>query len=295
MTNARGFTLIEAIAVIVITGIIAAVIAVFIARPVEGYVDATRRAILSDLADNSLRRMARDIRLAVPNSVRVSGTCGVGSCYLEYIPTSDGVRYRTELSGTASGDILDFNSGTDNSFDVYGVSAIAAAANDFLVIFNTGQCLSCADSCSPSGVSIGANAYQGCNRRTLTVVATTGVSFTATNYPLPFDSPGHRVNFVPATGPASYACENIGTVAGTGTGTLTRYTGYATGNGNWNAAAQPSNFGVGGVRLAAKLSHCAFNYNTVDARNGLVTLRFTITDKGESVTLYHEVHVDNEP
>jgi len=46
----RGVTLIELVMVIVVTGIIAAGVAVFIQRPVEGYIDAGRRATLTNEA-----------------------------------------------------------------------------------------------------------------------------------------------------------------------------------------------------------------------------------------------------
>ncbi len=59
------------IVVIAITGVLAAAVAVFIKNPVEGYVDAVRRADLTDLADTALRRMTRDVRTALPNSLRV--------------------------------------------------------------------------------------------------------------------------------------------------------------------------------------------------------------------------------
>jgi MSHA biogenesis protein MshO len=83
----HGFTLIEAIMVIVITGILAGVVAVFITRPVQGYVDSVRRAELTDVADVALRRIGRDVRLALPNSLRVSGN----SC-IEFIMTKGGGR-----------------------------------------------------------------------------------------------------------------------------------------------------------------------------------------------------------
>ena len=70
---ARGFTLLEAVLVIVITGIIAAIVAVFIKLPVDSYLDSARRAELTDVADTAVRRMARDIHLALPNSVRNPG------------------------------------------------------------------------------------------------------------------------------------------------------------------------------------------------------------------------------
>lgn len=85
-------SLVEAIVVIVITGIIAGMVAVFIRTPVEGYMDAERRAGLTDIADTAVRRMAREIRLALPNSVRTAAD-GSGRC-IEFIPTKIGARYR---------------------------------------------------------------------------------------------------------------------------------------------------------------------------------------------------------
>jgi prepilin-type N-terminal cleavage/methylation domain-containing protein len=66
----RGFTLIEMIMVIVITGILSGMVAVFIKGPVESYFDMARRAELTDVADTAVRRMARDIRSSVPNTLR---------------------------------------------------------------------------------------------------------------------------------------------------------------------------------------------------------------------------------
>ncbi|MEX1993814.1 MAG: prepilin-type N-terminal cleavage/methylation domain-containing protein, partial [Steroidobacteraceae bacterium] len=57
-----GVTLIELIIVITITAIVAVGVSVFISRPIEGYVDAARRAELTDIADTALRRMTRDLR-----------------------------------------------------------------------------------------------------------------------------------------------------------------------------------------------------------------------------------------
>src|SRR5207244_13377578 len=73
----RGVTLIEMVIVISITAIIAGAVSVFISRPVEGYADAARRAEMSDIADTALRRMTRDLRTALANSIRI--TC-VPSC-----------------------------------------------------------------------------------------------------------------------------------------------------------------------------------------------------------------------
>ena len=105
----RGFTLIEMVVVIVITGIVAGMVAVFIKLPVQGYVDAARRAELTDIADTAVRRMTRDLRLAVPNSVRVRQVGAV--FYLEFLETKTGGYYRAQCSTDpcpATDDILDF-------------------------------------------------------------------------------------------------------------------------------------------------------------------------------------------
>jgi hypothetical protein len=58
------------IVVIVITGIIGGIVAVFLRMPVQGYVDSARRADMTDIADTALRRISRDLHSALPNSVR---------------------------------------------------------------------------------------------------------------------------------------------------------------------------------------------------------------------------------
>ena len=58
--------------VIALAGLVAVMISAVLMRPMQGFVDQSRRAELVDLAATALNRMARDVRLAVPNSVRVS-------------------------------------------------------------------------------------------------------------------------------------------------------------------------------------------------------------------------------
>ena len=63
-----------------------------------------RRAELTDAADGALRRLSRDIHLALPNSIQVSGGL------IHFIMTSGGGRYRSELEG---GDYLSFDDSSD--------------------------------------------------------------------------------------------------------------------------------------------------------------------------------------
>ena len=140
-----GFTLIELVMVIMLTGVLAAVVGRFIAQPVQGYVDVTRRAALVSVADSALQRITRGIRLALPNSIRISGSSGA----LEFLRIRTGGRYRVDTPG----DPLDFTASTD-TFDVLGTlgdagsvvtNGAAAEADcisgtvDCLVVYNTGQ------------------------------------------------------------------------------------------------------------------------------------------------------------
>ena len=68
------------------------------------------RASLVDAADLALQRMSREVRLALPNSVRIrSGTstgletCAAGGgtvCAVEILRTADGGQYRSDFDGT---------------------------------------------------------------------------------------------------------------------------------------------------------------------------------------------------
>ena len=274
-----GFTLAEAIIAIVITGIVAGIVAVFIAGPIEGYVASVRRAGMTDVADLALRRVAFELRAAVPNTVRVAGA---GS-FVEFIPASDGGRYRMQ----GPGNILDSTSAADTSFDVLG-PAVSGAAGDFIVIFNTGQ--------------PGLDAYEGGvsrNRRTVTATGAT-VSFTNTTSPFPpFESPAQRFQIVPSTGPVSFGCVAAAAPAGSGGFQLWRYTGYRVGTDNWATqptapAVAPLSTGTSAL-LASDLATCSFDYQAISASNGLLLLRLSVMRENETVSLTHQVHVDNTP
>ena len=131
-----GFTLVESVIVILITGILAAVVAIFIRAPVQGYFDTVRRAELTDQADLALRRITRDVRLALPNSVRLSTVGNVH--YIEFIMTRSGGRYRDVSDGSTGGDFLSFSNAADLSFDVHGPLPAITPGLDFFVVFNLG-------------------------------------------------------------------------------------------------------------------------------------------------------------
>lgn len=259
---ARGFTLIEAVIVIVITGIIAAMVAVFIRAPIQGYVDSARRTELTDTADTAARRIARDLHLALPNSVRINAS-GTG---VEFLLTRTGGRYRAD-AGASGDDALDF-SGTDSSFDILG-TPIVFQASDRIAIYNLGI--------------PGADAYSGDTLRSYSGAAgaQSKVTFTpAASFP--FDSPGHRFQVVET--PVTYRCD-------LGSGTLRRYSGYAISASQPDPPAAAASFAL----LAKNVSSCLFTYDAVNQRFGLLSLHLSLSQSGETVGLYHEVHVNNVP
>lgn len=270
-----GFTLLEMIVVIVITGVLASIVAVFIRTPVEGYVDSARRAELTDAADVALRRMARDIRLALPNSLRVTNSGGV--TYIEFIMTSGGGRYRDPADGSTAGNFLSFTDSTNRVFDVLGPLP-ALAAGDFIVVYNLGSGFNPANAYACSGA---------CNRAQVQSVAGNTVTLVsnpfATQSP-PLPSPGSRFQVVPAAVRAvTYACTP------TTTGNLTRSWNYG-----FNSVQVPP--AGGSSAILATGARCSVDYvAAATGRNGLLYLELTLLSGGESVTLFNQIHVDNAP
>jgi len=68
-------TLIELIVVIVLIGVLSAGITQFLGTTVQGYVDTARRDQLASVGRLAVERITRELRHAMPNSVRVSNNC----------------------------------------------------------------------------------------------------------------------------------------------------------------------------------------------------------------------------
>ncbi|OIR00975.1 hypothetical protein GALL_169390 [mine drainage metagenome] len=268
-----GFTLIEVIMVIAIIGIIAGMVAVFITKPIEGYVDSIRRAELTDAADVALRRLTRDVRLALPNSLRT--TAGG----IEFIMTKAGGRYRDENDGSTAGNVLSFNN-SNTKFDVLGpIPALATGVSgDYIVIYNLGTGYSPAD------------AYAGGNRAQVSSVSgntITLASNTFANQSPPIPSPNSRFQVVGFSDKVvRYLCN--------GDGTLTRQSGC-----DFTTTTNCSSTAVlAGSTTTEPKASCTIDYTSAaTGRNGLLYIELTLTDtpSGERVTLFQQIHVDNAP
>ena len=69
--HAGGFTLIELVVGIVLSAIVIGFAALFMSTPVDAYFAQSRRSGLVDSSDAITRRLADDLRHALPNSVRI--------------------------------------------------------------------------------------------------------------------------------------------------------------------------------------------------------------------------------
>jgi MSHA biogenesis protein MshO len=305
--RSRGVTLIELVVAMVVLAIVMALVTYFV-LPVRQAVDVAIRAELTDAADNALQRITREVRLSLPNSVRVASAAG--STYLEFLPSATAGRYRADGGGASSGtdcpatgslgqpssDQLSFGI-ADTCFKSIGsvqncaplpqACDVVVAGNDFVVLNNLG----------PGFANQDAYLTASTNKRRITArdpeptrvrITLAAGTFTATEH----DSPGKRFYVVPGNGatllPVTYEC--------TGAGTLLRRTGYAM------TETQAASFAGGtAALLAAGVTQCAFDYlPNVAPQAGLLTLRLGLSrarsDGGtETVSLYHSVHVVNVP
>jgi MSHA biogenesis protein MshO len=280
---ARGFTLIELVITIAVGSVVVAFMAMFIVMPMNAYTAQIRRAGLVDASDSALRFMARDLRSALPNSVRTAASGSVTA--IELLATADGARYQDNGPVTNPALALDFTA-PDGAFATTvpftQLTLPWSSAAYYLAIYNVGV--------------PGANAYQSANVITpagTTITIKAGATPNQNLVALPpafqfaYGSPEKRVYLV--SGPVSYLCD-------ISAGTLTRYAGYSIQSTESTSAAALVGAGATSALVASNVATCNFTYFAGTAqRNALATLTVAITQSGESVQLLNEVQVVNAP
>ncbi|QLF92447.1 prepilin-type N-terminal cleavage/methylation domain-containing protein [Pseudomonas sp. ABC1] len=261
-TRQQGFTLIEMIMVIVLASIVVVLVSTAMNRPLKAFTDQRLRASLTDQAAIVLDRMARDIRLAVPNSVRVAGAGGttldlmlieVAGRYRANTIVSNGERFDPPRcpAGACTIPIL-------GPFQVPSVSTTGY----WLIIYNTRP-----ENIWGNSLVKAAFAWNSVTSELSKGVGTPEVLF-------PNASPQHRLYMAKDT--VRYQC------AGS---RLSRH------------EAPDVTFTKGTPTiLANSVGTCRFHYDagTLE-RNGLVTIELKLQQDGESVTLYRQVQVNNAP
>lgn len=276
----HGFTLVELIMVLVITTLIGGTIAVFLKPAIDAYADTRVRSSLSDQADTALRRMVRDIRQAVPNSIRAPAS----NCF-ELVPAITGGRYRMGPDAAGSAAYVDPSQPT-TSFDVLSTLNTVPAVGDWVVINNQN----------------GNDVYAGSNRSAITAVSTPAATSGTARITMGAMqvSPGYGGGrfLVVANSQQSvfYVCDGAdGTLdsQGNGKGTLYRL------KRNFVSAypsACPST--AGGDVLATRVRSCNFVYTPnqgATQQSGFLWMLLAIARNSETATQSQGAHVTNVP
>ncbi len=290
-----GFTLVEAIVTIVITGILAGITSMLIVGPMKGYLNTVVRGGLSDTADLALRRLTRETRQALPNSLRISSSTynGINYYYIEFIATSGGGAYTPSSGFFGSGSAKCATTAANCQFTVNSPMpsnpAIATGVNgDFIVIDN-------------SNVSNSNNAYAcgtptpapPCNIAQVASISGSTVTLspgsTGYNVFAGMTSSSMRFQVVPnGLQAVTFACP-----AAPATGNFYRYWNYGL---YATTAAAITAATAGPSAIMASSASCSVSYPTTAQSLGLFIVTLTLTDTaGDSITLMREIHVDNTP
>lgn len=187
-----GFTLVELVMVIVLLGIIGAASSQFVRQGVEIYTQSVERDSLQQMGRFAVERMAREVRNALPGSVRVGGSAGSTQC-VEFMPVKGASTYleaAVDAAGKTSLNTVDFSYGY-SSGDLLAIYPITATN-----VYGSPSALA-----SLTGVSAG-----GTNQQVL--------AFSSTIFPN--ESPTQRLFIVDT--PVSFCAAN---------NSLTRHSGYS--------------------------------------------------------------------
>lgn len=197
MHKGRGFTLVELVVSIVISGILMGMIAMIMGAPVETYLGQSRRNDLVDVSSRISRTLPADLQKALPRSVRIADNGNTK--VLQMIEVSDVLYYKDVSPTPIPNQELSFGMFGD-TFSVYGrVSA------------------------NPSTLVLGSNGNEAYGAAVVTSVPTPGAG-TSQQVTLPagfsftVPSPTNRVFAIAA--PITYIC-NLNT------GRITRFAKHA--------------------------------------------------------------------
>ncbi|WP_370053424.1 PilW family protein [Neptunomonas sp.] len=264
----HGFTLIELIVVIVLLGIISVGTTGFIVSSVKGFSDQSRRQGIAAAGRIAMDRLVREVRNALPNSVRTTSDAS-GTC-LEYIPIQEATQYIDAPVGFAA-DSLSVIPFSDTPRFTANQSRVAVYPISTAAVYREGALGAISSTVSSTPASL---------------VASNAVTLTLNSaHQFERASPRQRLFFVDQ--PVSVCL--VGD-------RLYRYSNYT------RRAAQPTPSSLPSTEpdrgLLAYPVSAATPFRVIDAtlqRNALVLLEFSVTNQGESLLIQQEVQIRNAP
>ena len=284
----KGFTIIEIVVVIVISGIIGGLVVTVIGRTTASYHALDRRDKLTTSARIAIERISREVRLALPNSICIhNGTNCVTTAEnrLYFIQTKDAGHYQDSTgnySGGGTRNPLAITPASASTFDVVSDNIIAANSNevglfaangDWVAVYNINN----------------TNVYTGNNRRQITALTPLNIDGTAgddilrltlsNNTGFPLNSPQRRFHIIENYSRIIYLQgRNI-------------FLANSTDLNNPNTIDANNN-----NLLLENVLNLTFRYASGSLqRSGLLHIDLTVEDEDEQIHIIHEAHVYNVP
>ena len=265
-----GFTLVEMVLVIVLLGILSGVLAPVITQMMHGYRDTAGYADLTDKGRLALEKLAREVRHAVPNTLAVV-TDASGNPGIRFVRSRNGGRFDD------CDDPVDatncFTPGASlNQLLVYDSGLSVNGNNEILVIGNTGY----ADLEGGGSWSLLTGDQAHADGQLLQFNANT---FT-------HDSPGNRFQIADTLVEVGLNGDSLRwhTQGLSNTGPLNPYDSV---DGRW---------GNGDPLLIDGIQQLSFDYVPGEPfANAVLQISMTLSQGGDEVDLYEEVHIRNVP
>lgn len=271
----KGFTLVEIIMVIVISGIISGLVVMIIGRTTNSYHELERRDKLQSSARYALERISREIRHALPNSLCAfdGANCNNSSNRLYFIRAFDAGHYQDQPGFYPSGiarQPLPLLPITTTQFDApSGIGLRLPAANQAVVINNLNSNLI---------YTLGANHIYPIANIDETVDTGGGnlISVLQFTNPIGFPTTSASKRF--------FIIEDRATIF------------YLQGTDLFRAASNRTtpNTPITPRLLLENVQALTFTYNPGQhQRAGLLQIDLTVLEDGEQIHLVHEAHVYN--
>jgi MSHA biogenesis protein MshO len=279
----QGFTLIELILVIIILGIMATGISSFITLSTQTYLNATNRDELIGNARFVIERLNRELRNAIPNSIRIESWAADRIQCIQFIPIE---------ASTVYTDIPVYPESPSKSLSVIPFEGIDGSPYD---CGSSASCIDVVTAYPLSSDDLYANPEQSSGKLFRVQNVDTSESLwkinitNATEITFDEDSPTQRLYF--ANEKVSYCNAPIG-----GIWTIARYSEDI----NEDAQAIPGStrFYMAGYLIddISTSSKLLFDYEKATLqRNAVVQIHLEFTKNDESYVFDHEVHINNVP